>query len=104
MREPRQRCGNCGKTWPESETAEIRGQGGGSYKRANRWINRRVCRDCTEYRVKWCREAQATGSGSPLDGLFRWSSAADHFGIDREGIYRTHEEHRRMEEASHGTD
>lgn len=97
MRAPRQRCGECGKTYREEDTAEVRGQGGGSYRRANRWIDRRVCRKCTQARVDYARESQAEGHGAPLNGLFNWSDAADRLGIDRTGIYRTVEEGERWD-------
>lgn len=97
MRAPRQRCGECGKSYREEDTAEVRGQGGGTYRRANRWIDRRVCRKCTQARVDYTRESQAEGRGSPLNGLFNWSDAADQLGIDRTGIYRTVEEGERWD-------
>lgn len=85
----RGRCGNCGRSRPD--TVPVWGSGGGNWRRANRRIRRRLCRECVEAHVRYVRSAPTANLDT---GGFQWSAAAAAFGIDVEGLPRT-PEHRR---------
>ena len=83
----RYRCANCGRRWPEEETARIQGHAQGNYRRAGRRIWRRVCRLCTIDRIDFARDQQAKQLVSPLnEHAFSWDQAARHFGFDISGL------------------
>ena len=85
----RYRCGECGRSRPDEETTRVHGHSTGDYRRAGRRIWRRVCRDCTQRRVDYARQAQ-TGEvpfNAPVDSHHVvWSQAASDFGIDLTGL------------------
>jgi hypothetical protein len=77
------RCGNCGRSRPKDETVQVFGNAGGNYRRGNRSIRRRLCRDCVERHVAYVREQQAKGAHTPLTSShFDYQSAAAQFGIE----------------------
>ncbi len=86
-RNPRARCGDCGRSHPEEETTLVHGHAQGSYRRAGRRTWRRVCRDCTQRRVDYARAGQEEGRNTPLDShAFSYSEAAKTFGISITGL------------------
>lgn len=87
MRTPRARCGNCGRSFPEDETALVQGSAAGNYRRANRRTQRRVCRSCTQQRVDYARTGQSSGGNTPLNSShINWEQAARAFGIEITGL------------------
>jgi hypothetical protein len=102
---PRKTCGECGRNRPEDETVLVPGSRSGNFRRATTSTWRRVCRDCTTEHVAFTRRMQAEGRYCPLDDNtpIRWSRAAEYFGIDITGLYRSHSEHRTHSEHQGGS-
>jgi hypothetical protein len=92
------RCGHCGRM--SDDTRVCGGRSQGNYRQAGRHIQRRVCRECTEYRIERCRREQEERN-VPLDtSQFTWSTAARAFGIDIDDLYLSSPSYRRNDDGS----
>lgn len=76
------KCHECGERKHAEETTLTRGLVGGSYRRAARWADIRICRDCVQGHVDFCLRAQGEGRNAPIDtGRVKYLHAAEFFGI-----------------------
>lgn len=75
----RARCGRCGRSRPYAQTAIIRGNAAGNYRRAGRAVDRRVCVDCTAARLDYVQDPATHAHLN--EHSHRWEQAARAFRI-----------------------